>query len=420
MVQKNILSVLFVGLIMIPFLHGQSMDESELDTTKNRLNVFIDCRTYCDFSYFKSQINYINYVRDPALADVHILITRYPLANNGNQYTFNLIGKNSFENIKNVFTQDVPPNTPRDNLRKILVRYIQLGLVAYLVHSNLEMDLSVNENQDIIQAPVQEQDPWNYWVFEVYAGGSLSKESKRRTFRLNNGIEIDRVTEEWRISQDIYFRGTYQKIFQEDQEDIISNLRRFGLSGRVVKSLGDHWSAGLFESYNASTFSNIKLGVRVGPAIEYSIFPYQEVVNREFTIAYHFGYNTRNYFEETLFGKLKENLWDQSLRISLRLRQPWGSVFSSLRGKHFLGDFSKNNVELDNSISFRLIKGLSLDIRANFELINDQLAIPKGEATLEEVLLQQKQLASDYDLYLSLGFRYNFGSNFNNIVNTRL
>ena len=406
--------------LLFSCLHGQTIDESQLDTISNRLNVFVDCRTYCDISYFKSQINYINYVRDPALADVHILITRYPLANNGNQYTFNLIGKNAFENNNNIFTYDVPPNTARDNLRKILVQYIQLGLVAYLVHTDIEMDLSIIENQETIKAPEPEQDPWNFWVFEVYANGSLSKESQRQTFRLNNGIEMDRVTEKWRISQDIFFRGTYQKIFQEDDKDIISNLRRFGLSGRVVKSINNHWSAGIFESYNSSTFSNIQLGIRVGPALEYSIFPYKEVVNREFTIAYHFGYNTRNYFEETLFGKLKENLWDQSLRLSLRLRQPWGSVFSSLRGKHFLGDFSKNNVELDNYISFRLIKGLSLDLRVNFEIINDQLAIPKGEATLEEVLLQQKQLASDYDLYLSLGVRYNFGSSFNNIVNTRL
>jgi hypothetical protein len=416
----------FWVLLLFPFflfstvIKGQISPSTSTETLSNkRLNLYLDCRTYCDVAYFKSQINYINYVRDPELADIHLLITRYPLANNGTQYTFNFIGKGALEKVNNVFTKDYPPGIPLDKLRKGFVQQINLGLVAYLVHTDIDINLSIKEDDVHIESVEDQEDPWNFWVFEVYTSGNLRKESQRRTFQLSSGVEMARVTENWRITQDVYFRGTYRKI-KKSEEDIISNLRRFGIYGKAVKSIDDHWSVGVFESIYASTFNNIQAGMRFGFASEYSIFPYPEVANREFTIAYHFGYNNQNYLEETIFGKLGETLWDQSILLSLRLRQPWGSIYSSLRGKTFIQDFSKNNLEMKNTVSFRLIKGLSLDLRANFEIINDQLSIPKGEATLEEVLLQQKQLASDYDLFLSMGFRYNFGSIYNNIVNTRL
>lgn len=409
----------FAILLSLPLISQNESSTTAPSLASNELNVFIDCRTNCDIDYFKSKIGYINYVRDQQLSDVHLLITRYPLANNGNRYTLNFIGKGGLKEINNSINYDLPPNSPRDVLRKGLVKHIELGLVAYLLHTGMDVEVAV-ENNGTEEVGLEEQhDPWNYWIFELYANGSLSKESQRRTFNLNSGFESARVTEEWRISQNFYFRGNFRKINNEE-EVLISNLRRFGLYGKVVKSINQHWSVGIFDSFTSNTFNNIKAGVRVGPALEYSVFPYKDVINKEFTIAYHAGYNYRSYFEETLFSKFDETLFDQSIRVSLRLRQPWGSVFSSLVGRHFLHDLSKNNLEWNNYISFRLVKGLSFDLRAEFEIINDQLNIPKGEATLEDVLLQQRQLATNYNLFLSMGFRYNFGSTYNNVVNTRL
>ena len=51
--------------------------------------------------------------------------------------------------------------------------------------------------------------------------------------------------------------------------------------------------------------------------------------------------------------------------------------------------------------------------------IRDQLNLAKGGATLEEVLLRRKQLATSYYYYFSVGLRFSFGSVRSNVVNPR-
>ena len=51
--------------------------------------------------------------------------------------------------------------------------------------------------------------------------------------------------------------------------------------------------------------------------------------------------------------------------------------------------------------------------------IHDQLSLPKGGASLDEILLQRKELETDYGYHISLGFNYTFGSVYSNVVNPR-
>ena len=51
--------------------------------------------------------------------------------------------------------------------------------------------------------------------------------------------------------------------------------------------------------------------------------------------------------------------------------------------------------------------------------MKDQIYLPAGGATQEEILLQRRQLGTAYQYYASIGFRYTFGSIFNNVVNPR-
>ena len=104
----------------------------------------------------------------------------------------------------------------------------------------------------------------------------------------------------------------------------------------------------------------------------------------------------------------------------MRYRQPWGNISSRLRASTFLDDFSKNRLQLNGNVSIRVFKGFSVRFSGNMQFIRDQINLPAGDASLEDVLLQQKQIATDFDLSLSAGVSYTFGSAFNNIINTRL
>ncbi|MDZ7756042.1 hypothetical protein [Rhodohalobacter sp.] len=67
----------------------------------------------------------------------------------------------------------------------------------------------------------------------------------------------------------------------------------------------------------------------------------------------------------------------------------------------------------------RIIEGLSLSLYANYQNIQDQLTLPAGDASLEDILLQRRELATDFSFYGSVAITYTFGSDFANIVNTR-
>jgi hypothetical protein len=90
-----------------------------------------------------------------------------------------------------------------------------------------------------------------------------------------------------------------------------------------------------------------------------------------------------------------------------------------LEGAHYFHDFSKNHVDLYSSINLRLWKGLTFDVFGSYSMIHDQLSLPKGGATFEEVLLSRKMLETNYSYYFSIGLSYSFGSIYSNVVNPR-
>jgi hypothetical protein len=89
-------------------------------------------------------------------------------------------------------------------------------------------------------------------------------------------------------------------------------------------------------------------------------------------------------------------------------------------GSTYLHDFSKNNLNIYTSLRLRIFKGMSFNISGQFSLIHDQLSLSKGEVSSEDILLRQKQIATQYNYYGSVGLSYTFGSIYNNVVNPRL
>ena len=417
MLSRNISYTLFsLALFFCSFMQTFAQVEEDL-------KVFIDCRTNCDLTFFKQKLDYVDHVRDIALADVQILLSRYPTANGGSNYELEFIGYKQCEGQDSKLFQNTLPNATADEIRKALLKRIELGLVPYIMDSPLADFITVK-----VKKPAEKkgdnaldiEDPWKFWVFEIRMDGNANLESARRTVRWSARVDMDHVTEKWRINQTPYYNINTKTFVNDEEPDITSRLQRYGLYGRIVRSIDEHWSVGIFDGYSSSTFNNIKSGWRIGPALEYSVFPYKDVTSRELTIAYYNRFYRRDYFEETIFGKLEESLWDEAIRVSLRLRKPWGSFFSSLEGRHFFHDFSKNSIEFNNRASVRVIKGLNFNMTANFEFVNDQLYLPRGEASLEDVLLQQASLATNFELYVAMGVSYTFGSIFNNVINTRL
>ena len=386
---------------------------------KEPIKLFLDCR--CEKSYIRQEINYVNHVRDQALANVILMV--YDIANGsgGRSYRLDFKGSGPYQGIEQELTFDSNVNMTSDDIRKGLLETVKSGLLKYLLESDLSDKITYNitdeglaERQDI-----NFEDPWNNWIFEIYGEAELDKEASRKEFEYEIGFESDRVTEKWRIRADIQMNLANSKFLRDDEEFVSKRERYFGY-GSIVRSLSDHWSMGIFGGARHDTYTNLNMATSLTPAIEYNIFPYREVLRREIVFAYKIGYVYNNYIETTIFGKDKETIYNHSLDVQARFRQPWGNLYSRLRASSFLNDFSKNRVQFNGSVSVRVLKGLAVRFSGSLELIRDQINLPAGSASLEDVLLQQKQIATDFETGFRVGISYTFGSAFNNIINTRL
>jgi len=101
------------------------------------------------------------------------------------------------------------------------------------------------------------------------------------------------------------------------------------------------------------------------------------------------------------------------------MRQRWGTLGASVEVQSFVPDVAKNHVSAFGDVSLNLLRGLSLNLGSNFEWVRDQISLPAEQATSEEVLVNQRQLATSYRYYVFFGVSYTFGSIFSPIVNPR-
>jgi hypothetical protein len=409
------LLLLFTALLLTA---GGPHPAATADTPKDALNAFLDCRR-CDFSYIRGEIPFVNWVRDREDAVVHILITDQRTGSGGRNYDLNFIGLRQNAGTDQTLSYVCPPDYTDDEEREGLTGILTIGLLPYL-ETPLLTRLTVSFDDDLEAAaafPVD--DSWDSWVFEIEGSGDIEKEASRTEISIDGSLSADRVTEVWRIRT--WAAAEYDEdLFENDGKKTKSTSHEWRVWGMMARSLGPHWSVGISGRVYSETYDNTDLGLRLAPALEYSLWDYQENQRRSLTFAYRVGQRSVDYVEETILGETSETRFDQSLDIDLRLNQPWGSVRASLEGSHYFHDINRYRVELFSRLSVRLFRGLSLYFSGGVERINDQLSLPRGNATLEEILLQRRQLATDYTVDGRIGLSYTFGSIYNNVVNTRL
>jgi hypothetical protein len=293
---------------------------------------------------------------------------------------------------------------------------IKIGLLRYAAKTPAAKDLSV---RFLDQAkPTSVIDKWDFWVFSLSANAFLIGETQYKDGMYYGSFSANRVTPELKIRTSVY--GNLEKMWFDLGDEIYeSSSHGYGFSGLVVKSLSEHWSAGAFLSVQFSTYSNLKVSVNLAPAVEFNFFPYSESTKEQFRVLYKIGYTAARYHEETVYFKTSEGLLQESLAWTYEVKRSWGMVSLELEGSHFLRDFDKNRVQLAGQVSFRIWRGLSFEIDGSYTRIRDQIALPRGGASYEEVLLRQRQLATSYDYSFSIGLNFSFGSTRSNVVNPR-
>lgn len=383
------------------------------------LKVFLDCNS-CDNTYIKQNLGNVEFVRDQNFADVHLFFTRQTNGSGGRAYEIDFIGKNEFKDLNDQLSFSTDFNMTDDDIRKKTLKFIKLGLIRYWVKKGKVENISVVIVNPEINEDVKENlvDPWNYWVFGVNANGWFNGQETSKFSNLNLSLSAKRVTEKNKFSFRMGFSEN-KSTFSYDGEDIVSKQNSKYINVSDVISISNHWSAGAKASVGSSVYSNKKFYWSFKPALEYNFFKYSESAKKQLTLAYENGLVHQDYIERSVFGEDKETLWEHQLNLGGSINQKWGNIYGEASFEQYLHDTTLNSLSFYLGTSIRLFKGFNLNLSGDYSITRNQINLPAGDVTLEELLLQQQQLQSGYNYFFNIGLSYSFGSIYNTIVNPR-
>jgi len=382
--------------------------------------VFIDdCGHGCFEDYLRDEITFVDFVRQAQDADVHLLGTSTDTGGGGRELVLRFIGRGRFtghdEELRVVTLAADTENMRRTQVR----RTVEVGLLAFMAREGIPATVAISVDAEPGESGEPIRDPWNAWLFSIRTSADYQAEESAKDRSLDINLGADRITEAWKLTFGASLDYSTEEFNLDEDEPLEAVRRERDADWFVARSLGPHWSIGLDGRVESSTFGNTKFSFETAPAVEYSVFPYEDYATRQLRLQYALGVNRAEYNEITLYGKLSEVHPVHEASITLDQRQPWGSLEARFEFSQYLHDLSFYRLEVSGDLSFRIIRGLSLTLEGSASRVRDQLSLPRRDATDEEVLLRLRELQSGYELQLDVGFTYSFGSLFNNVVNPR-
>jgi len=85
--------VRLVALLLLTVAIASPSAAQSLPTSPQRLTVFLDCHSNCDFDLIREEVSYVDWMRERTAADVHLLITSQGAG--GSEHTLAFIGQRS-------------------------------------------------------------------------------------------------------------------------------------------------------------------------------------------------------------------------------------------------------------------------------------------------------------------------------------
>jgi hypothetical protein len=421
--KKALFSFILVALC----LAGYSQDNASANDTirKDALKVYMSENDYISTStmnYIKREIIFINYVRDLKEADLYIIPTYQWTGSGGGAFTFFLVGQNKYAGMADTVVVNSMPDDTEDMIRAKEVKALKMGLMRYVIKTPLARYFDIRFTQ-----PLKETistDKWNSWVYSISLNAYSSGQKHYNSTYMYSSVSANRITEKSKFESSLGIdlesdKSRYINVTDNIDTTYYKKTRdEYGYLS-YVKSINNHWSAGGSVTFQTSIYNNYIHSIRVTPGIEYDIFPYSESTRRKLTFLYLIGVDVNKYIEKTSRLKTKEVPGLHILSASLSVIQKWGSVNSTLTWSNYFFDWSYNKLRLNANANLRIVKGLTFNLYGSIALIHDQISLPLGDASLEDVLLNRKALETTYSYYTSFGFTYTFGSIYNNVVNPR-
>ena len=412
--MKRMLLVFAMSLLFIGAFSQESVPPADT-LRKDALNVFMEAT-----DYIKKEIPFINYVRDRKVADVYIIWTHENTGSGGSVSTFFIVGQGKYSGMADTVKCNISPDETSDIQRAKEVKGLKMGLMRYVQKTPLAQFMNINFSEPLSETV--SSDKWNSWVYSTNLWAYVSGQSTYKINYLSGTISANRITEKSKFESSANLDIETDKIIYKETDfdtTYISTYKQKAASVSYVKSINDHWSAGGSVNIMSFTYSNYDLSINIAPGIEYDIFPYKESTRRLMTFRYKVGVEINKYTEETDRFKMKETVAYHSLAAHMTYIQKWGSISGTLTWNNYFFDWSYNKLRFNTVTRLRIFKGVQFNIQGQVSLVHDQISLPLGNASLEDVLLRRKMQKTTYQYFTSIGLTYTFGSIYNNVVNPR-
>lgn len=387
------------------------------------LQVFLDCqRMHCDNQFVRTEISWVNFVRDRLLADVHVLITSQGTGGAAMEVMLEFRGQGSRALMRDTAVFNTRLGDNDDDIRRQLTRNLSLGLVRYVrglpTASQLQIVSRPEARASEATASRGVRDRWNYWVYRISANANLDANSNFSSQNYNSRLFAGRVTDAWKLQ--FSGRANYsERTVQLNAGEITVIQRALGGSADIIRSLNAHWSTGLQLGAQQDLFRNYDLDLQVKPGIEYNVFPYSEATRRQVLLRYSVGVRAFDYVDTTIYQRIRETRPSHAFVVSVDAIQPWGTMGASLNASQYLHDLKRRQFGIFGNARWRIIRGLDYNVGGGYSYIRDQLNIRGAGLSDEQRIIQLREQATNYSYHMFTGLSYTFGSAFNNVVNTR-
>ncbi|MDG2283364.1 MAG: hypothetical protein P8L45_09595 [Longimicrobiales bacterium] len=409
---------------------GQSPTDA---SAQSRPRVFFDCDGRdCNSQYYRTEITWVDWVNDRQVSDVHLIMTSLGTGAGGMEYQLDFLGREGQdEYVDNMRYQALSSDTDIERLDGV-THAMAIGLARFATVAGFQrlatvtgVDLEESGAFDRVVSSQEVEDPWDLWVFRVNGNYNVDGESRRKSKNMFGSFSATRISPTWKLNFSTNVNSREQE-FELEQGTFTDTRTDWGVRPWLVYSLADHWSLAVRGEVARQPRFNQEFRWEVTPGFEYSFFTYEEATRKALTFSYRIGPAHRRYIEETLYGESSETRWEQSAEIDLSARQPWGETGASISASNFLFmpdtqeyDDGLYSINLRGDIDFRIVRGFSIRLDGNIGWVQDQIYLSSGGVTDEEALLRLQQLETDFEYGVSLGFSFQFGSIFNNVVNNR-
>jgi hypothetical protein len=383
------------------------------------LRVFLDCER-CDFDYLRTEITFVDYVRDRKQAEVHVLVTTQSTGSGGDEWTLQFIGLERFAGVEHALKFTTPQIATEDDQRRAFARTFKLGLVRYVAETPLADRLAIEFEKPAVTAPAGAvHDPWNYWFFRFELRVFLESEQAEDQSEFGGGFTASRTTDAWRVN--LTAEGEYEEehFTFSDGEEFRSATRDIGASALVVKSLTPKWSAGPARQRRHRHLPEPRSPYARRASGRVRRVPVQRVDAQALDLSLHGRREPPAVRGDDLRQARRDAVGSRARRVGRR-----AAAVGLARRRRRLFAVSRRSgqvpISLNGTTNVRLLKGFEFFVTGNYDRIRDQVYLPKGEASDEEVLVRRRQLATNYQYFVEFGISYSFGSIFNNIVNPRM